>query len=166
MPHGRFSLIDRLVQRLSVRALRHADRDLIPHLTDCVAERRKAFCKLLRLTRRTQQDKLVTADTICAVIREILSNPVRNRAQHVVSGLMSQVVVDLMQADGIHINAGQPRIIRQLKDLEVVLVLAARVQMGQHIMIIVVLGMVGCMVRQLQFLFTEHDGLTVLTVLE
>ena len=71
-----------------------------------------------------------------------------------------------MQADGIHINAGQPRIIRQLKDLEVVLVLAARVQMGQHIMIIVVLGMVGCMVRQLQFLFTEHDRLTVLTVLE
>jgi len=38
--------------------------------------------------------------------------------------------------------------------------------MGQHIMIIVVLGMVGCVVRQLQFLFTEHDGLTVLTVLE
>lgn len=83
-----------------------------------------------------------------------------------VSGLMSQVVVDLMQTDGIHINAGQPRIIRQLKDLEVVLVLAARVQMGQHIMIIVVLGMVGCVIRQLQFLFTEHDGLTVLTVLE
>jgi len=47
-----------------------------------------------------------------------------------------------------------------------VLVLAARVQMGQHIMIIVVLGMVGCVMRQLQFLFTEHDVLTVLTVLE
>ena len=46
-----------------------------------------------------------------------------------VAGLMSQMVVDLMQADGIHIDAGQPRIIRQLKDLEVVLVLAARVQM-------------------------------------
>ena len=50
--------------------------------------------------------------------------------------------------------------------VEVVLILAARVQMGQHIMIIVVLGMVGCVVRQLQFLFTEHDGLTVLTVLK
>ena len=96
MPHGRFSPIDRLVQRLPVRALRHADRDLIPHLTDCVTERRKAFCKLLRLTRRTQQDKLITADTVCAVVREILPNPVRNRAQHMVAGLMSQVVVDLM----------------------------------------------------------------------
>ena len=152
MPHGRFGPIDRLVQRLPVRALRHADRDLITHLTDCVTERRKAFCKLLRLTRRTQQDKLITADAVCAVVREILPNPVRNRAQHMVAGLMSQVVVDL--------------IIRQLKDLEIVLVLAARVQMGQHIMIIVVLGMVGCVVRQLQLLLTEHDGLTVLTVLE
>ena len=83
-----------------------------------------------------------------------------------VAGLMSQVVVDLMQTDGIHVNTGQPRIIRQLKDLEIVLVLAARVQMGQHIMIIVVLGMIGCVVRQLQLLLTEHDGLTVLTVLE
>ena len=60
---------------------------------------------------------------------------------------------------------GQPRIIRQLKTLRSCSYLQRVYKMGQHI-IIIVLGMIGCMVRQLQFLFTDHDGLTVLTVLE
>ena len=38
--------------------------------------------------------------------------------------------------------------------------------MSQHIIIIVVLGVIGCVVRQLQLLLTEHDGLLVLTALE
>ena len=121
-------VLDLLRENKAVRADAAADRDLLENTGNIAQELRQQMLQLVRRQIHIEHyGKLVTADTIRAVIREILSNPVRNRAQHVVAGLMSQVVVDLMQADGIHINAGQPHIIRQLKDLEVVLVLAAAV---------------------------------------